>query len=386
MDKKDIAALRRQMKTDTDLLNIEDLFTVYIMKETSEPFHAQHQKFEMLEEEQQELFMQNFKKLLSGQLDEKLFELKFRRDTEDPTQLLLHKSLLSNDTEEWTDQMLQMTEKIMNERAYEKDIVITFVKGEYLKTTKASSEAEESERDTMLSSQFMLCSINQTEPPEREIQFDYVEKTFKYKVDVDPVIDLKKPLTGFLFPAITDGASDVNRVLYAAGKPNEPDPHFVEEVLEGEKTMTAKEDKAVFEEVIKDVVGDHVSPSTLSSVYEDINYTIEGSDDDDPPKLDYKDIGNFLNKNGQEVEEDKVKAAFHKFTDEDSYELKASSVLPKYNSKSIKISTKVANISISPQDLPHVKQINRDGKRYIMIEVEEDAEFDGFKMLPEEWE
>ncbi|SDJ66243.1 DUF4317 family protein [Salimicrobium halophilum] len=386
MDKKDIAALRRQLKTDTDLLNIQDLFTVYIMKETSEPFHAQHQKFEMLEKEQQELFMQNFKKLLSGQLDEKLFELKFRRDTEEPTQLLLHKSLLSNDTEEWISQMLQMTEKIMNERAYEKDIVITFVKGEYLKTTKPSSETEESDRDTMLSSQFMLCSINQTEPPEREIQFDYVEKTFKYKVDVDPVIDLKKPLTGFLFPAITDGASDVNRVLYSAGKPNEPDPHFVEEVLEGEKTMTAKEDKAVFEEVIKDVVGDHVSPSTLSSVYEDINYTIEGSDDDDTPKLDYKDIGNFLNKNGQEVEEEKVKAAFHKFTDEDSYELKATSVLPKYNSKSIKINTKVANISISPQDLPHVKQVNRDGKRYIMIEVEEDAEIDGFKMLPEEWE
>ncbi|SIS52158.1 DUF4317 family protein [Salimicrobium flavidum] len=386
MDKKDIAALRRQLKTDTDLLKINDLFTVYIMKETSEPFHYQHQTFDMLEEEQQELFMQNFKKLLSGQLDEKLFELKFKRDTEEPTQLLLHKSLLSNDTEEWTEQMLQMTEKIMHEQAYEKDIVITFVKGEYLKTTQPSAETEDSDRDTMLSSQFMLCSINQTEPPEREIQFDYVEKTFKYKVDVDPVIDLKKPLGGFLFPAITEGVGDVNKVLYSAGKPNEPDTYFMEEVLEGEKTMTAKEDKAVFEEVMKDVVGDRLAPSTLASVYEDINYTLEDKESAEPPKLDYKDIGNFLNKNGQEVEEEKVKAAFHKVTDEESYELKASSILPKYNSKSIKINTKVANISISPQDLPHVKQVNRDGKRYIMIEVEEDAEIDGFKMLPEDFE
>ncbi|AKG04089.1 hypothetical protein AAV35_004325 [Salimicrobium jeotgali] len=386
MNKKDIAALRRQLKTDTDLLNITDLFTVYIMKETSEPFHAQHQAFEMLEEDQQELFMQNFKKLLSGQLDEKLFELKFRRDTEEPTQLLLHKSLLSNDTEEWSEQMLEMTEKIMKEQAYDKDIVITFVKGEYLKTTTPSAESEEADRDTMLSSQFMLCSINQTDPPEKEIQFDYIEKTFKYKVDVDPVIDLKKPLGGFLFPVITDGTGDVNRVLYSAGKPNEPDSFFMEEVLEGEKAMTAKEDKAVFEEVVKDVVGDRMSPSTLASVYEDINYTLEGSEEDESPKLDYRDIRSFLSKNGHEVEEEKVKEAFHKVTDEESYELKASSVLPKYNSKSIKISTKVANISVSPQDLPHVRQVNRNGKRYIMIEVEEDAEISGFKMLPEDIE
>lgn len=70
-------------------------------------------------------------------------------------------------------------------------------------------------------------------------------------------------------------------------------------------------------------------------------------------------------------------------TDNEGYELKASSIVPKYKTKSIKINTKVANISISPQDLEFVRQVNYKGKRCIMIEIEEDAEIDGFKMLPE---
>jgi hypothetical protein len=384
MDKKDIAGIRRQFKVENDLLKISDIFNVYIMKETTDIYHHQSQPFEMLDRDQQELFMNNFKKVLTGQLDEKLFELKFQREAEDHSQLILHKGLLSSDVEDWKAQMLQMTEKMIKDNPYEKDVVITFIRAEYLKPTKRrNDEAEESERDAVYSNPFILCSINKTEEPKKEIQFDYVEKEFKYKIEVDPVIDLKNPMSGFLFPSITEGTSDVNHVLYAAGKANEPDYRFIEDVLNGEEIMTAKEDKAVFEEVIKDVVGDQMNPSTLASVYGEINRVVEENEDDEPPKLDYKDVERVLNQSGETVDSEKVKTAFQRVTQDDAYELKASSIVPKYKSKSIKINTKIANISISPQDLEYVRQVNYKGKRCIMIEVEEDAEIDGFKMLPE---
>ncbi|MCA0984303.1 DUF4317 domain-containing protein [Halobacillus yeomjeoni] len=384
MDKKDIAGIRRQLKVDNDLLKITDIFNVYIMKESTDIYHHQSQPFEMLDREQQELFMNNFKKVLTGQLDEKLFELKFKRDAENHSQLILHKGLLSTDVEDWKQQMLEMTEKMIHENPYEKDVVITFIRAEYNKTMKRQSEESEiSDRDAVYANPFILCSINQTQEPKKEIQFDYVEKEFKYKIEVDPVIDLKNPMTGFLFPTITDGASDVNHILYSAGKANEPDYRFIDEVLNGEEFMTAKEDKAVFEEVIRDVCGDQLSPSTLANVYGEINRVVEESEDDEPPKLDYKDVERVLTDSGEQVEGEKIKTAFQRVTLEDSYELKASSIVPKYKSKSIKINTKIANISISPQDLQHVRQVNYKGKRAIMIEVEEDAEIDGFKMLPE---
>ncbi len=385
MNKKDVAAIRKQFKVDNDLLKISDIFNVYIMKESSEIYHHQSQPFEMLEQDQQELFMNNFKKLLTGQLDEKLFELKFERDIENSSQLVLHQGLLSSDVEDWKQRMLHIVEKMLQNKQYEMDIVVTFIKAEYLKPMKRQSEeSEESERDTVFSNPFILCSINKTQDPKKELLFDYVEKEFKYNVVVDPIINLNAPMAGFLFPCITDNAADVNHILYSAGKVNEPDPSFVEEVLNAQETITAKEDKTVFEEIVKDVTGDQLNTSTLANVYKEINRVMEDNEEEETPKLDYRDVERVLKMSGvEDVNTEKVEAAFQHVIDDEKYELKASSILPKYKSKSIKINTKVANISISPEDLRYVRQVNFNGKRCIMIEVEEDTVIEGFKMIPE---
>ena len=131
MNKKDVALIRKQFKIDNDLLKISDIFNVYIMKESSEIYHHQSQPFEMLDQDQQELFMNNFKKLLAGQLDEKLFELKFQRNAENNSQLILHQGLLSNDVEGWKEQMLQIVGKMLLIRQYEMDIVVTFISSLY---------------------------------------------------------------------------------------------------------------------------------------------------------------------------------------------------------------------------------------------------------------
>lgn len=385
MNKKDIAQIRKQFKKDNDLLKISHIFNVYIMKESSDIYHHQSQPFEMLDSDQQELFMNNFKKLLAGNLDEKLFELKFQKDAENNSQLILHQGLLISDVEDWKERMLQMVGKMLLNRQYEMDIVITFIRGEYFKPTKRrNEEAEESERDTVYSFPFILCSINNTQEPKKELLFDYVEKEFKYNFVVDPIINLNAPIGGFLFPCFTDNAADVNHILYAAGKVHEPDHQFIENVLNGEETMTAKDDKIVFEEILKDVTRDQLNTSTLSNVYEEINRMIEENEEEEHPKLDSKDVERVLKMSGlEDISAEKVESAFQKVIDDDKYEIKASSIVPKYNSKSIKINTKIANISISPQDLRYVKQVHLNGKRYLMIEVEEDTVIEGFTMIPE---
>lgn len=385
MNKKDIAHIRNQFKANNDLLKISDIYNVYIMKESSEIYHHQSQPFEMLDQDQQELFMNNFKKILGGQLDEKLFELKFQRDVENSSQLILHQALLSSEVEAWKEQMLRIVDKMLLNRQYEMDIVITFIRGEYYKPMKRrSEESEESDRDTVYSHSFILSSINQTQDPKKELLFDYVEKEFKYNIVVDPIINLNAPISGFLFPCFTDNAADINHILYSARKANEPDYQFIEEVLNGEETMTALDDKFVFEEIVRDVTGDQLNTSTLSNVYEEINRVMEENEEEEVPKLDYKDVERVLKISGvKDINTEMVEHAFQKVIDDEKYEFKASSIVPKFKSKSIKIETKVANISISPQDLRFVRQINFEGKRYLMIEVEEDTVIEGFTMIPE---
>ncbi len=385
MNKKDIAQLRKQFKKENASLNISTIFNVYITKESSDIYHHQSQPFEMLDSEQQELFLKNFKKLLAGNLDEKLFELKFQRNAENSSQLILHQGLLSSDTEDWKERMLQMVGKMLQDRLYEMDIVITFIKGEYFKPTKRrGADSEENGHDTVYSHPFILCSINNTQDPKKELLFDYVEKEFKYNFVLDPIINLNAPIAGFLFPCFTDNAADVNHLLYSAGKVHEPDYSFIEQVLNAEEMMTAKDDKAVFEEIIKNVTSDQLNTSTLSNVYEEIHRMIEENEEEEQPKLDTKDVERVLKMSGlEDINTEKVELAFKNVIDDDMYEIKATSVVPKYNSKSIKINTKVANISISPQDLRYVKQVHLSGKRYLMIEVEEDTVIEGFTMIPE---
>lgn len=387
MNKKDIANLRKQFKVNNDLLKINEFFNVYIMKESSEIYHQQSMPFDLLEQEQKELFLDNFKKVLSGQLDEKLFELKFQQGVENNSQLILHQGLLSNDIEEWKGHMLMLVEKMLKDKQYEMDIVITFIRGEYMKPMKRrNEEVEESERNTVYSHPFILCSMNRTQDPKQELLFDYVEKEFKYNVVVDPIINLKAPMSGFLFPAITDNASDVNHILYSAGKKNELNYHFIEEVLNAEEIMTAAEDKIVFEEIVKNVAGDQMNTSTLSNVYEEIHRVLEESEeeDEDVPKLDYKDVEQVLKSSGVEnIDTEMVETAFERVIDDKNYELKASNIVPKFTSKSIKVKTKVADLSISPPELRHVRQVQLNGKLFLMIELEENTVIEGFEIVPE---
>ncbi|PAF39085.1 hypothetical protein CHH58_00035 [Terribacillus saccharophilus] len=385
MNKKDIATIRRQFKKGNDKLKISDIFNVYIMKESSDIYHHESMPFGMLDEDQQELFLGNFKKVLAGQPDEKLFELKFKLDVEDSSQFILHRGLLTNDVEEWTNDMLKLVAKMLEDRQYEHDVVISFIKAEYLKAQKRQGDdSEESANDTMYSHSFLLCSINKTQEPKKELEFDYVEREFKYNVTVNPVINLQAPLSGFLFPCFNDSAADVNHLLYSTAKAFEPDTAFIEDVLNAEEIMTARDDKSVFEEIVKDITGDQLNTSALASVYEEINRVVEENEEDEAPKLDRQDIQRVLTMSGvEDVTPEKVETAYQKVIDDEKYEMKATSILPKYNSKSIKIKTKVANIAISPEDLRYVRQVVFNNKRCIMIEVEEDTVIEGFKMAEE---
>lgn len=385
MIKKELAHIRKQFKLDHEMLKVFDILNVYIMKESSEIYHYECQPFALLDREKQELYIGNFKKLLTGELDQKLFELTFQEGAEEPTQVILHQALGTGNTEDWLNLMLLLVKKMLADTKYEQDQVITFVRGQYFRPTKSrNEETEESERNEVFAHPFILCSVNTTEQQPKTLLFDYVEREFKYNVIVDPIIKLSAPEQGFFYPSVTDNASDVNRILYCAGKANEPSVHFIDRVLNAKKTVTAKEERVIFEEIVKEVAGDQLDATTLAHVYEEIHQIIETNEEEEPPKLDYKDVERVLKASGVEaVTSEKVEQAFETIVDDRNYELKAGSVLPKFTSKSIKIETKVATISISPQDLKYVKQVNYQGKRCILIEVDEDAVIEGFTLSTE---
>ena len=383
MNKKEISHFRRQFKPDNEYLTINHLFNVYVQKETGEIFHHESTPFEMLEIETQDLFLNNFKKVLSGTVDAKLFTLKFKRESamDNAAQHTLYQSIQANNQTDKERLMLEMVEKIFSTKVYDFDTVVTFVQGEYRKPVKKRDpNSDEGGNDHIYDNKFILCSLNKTDQPETSYTFDYIEKEFKSAHHVDPVINLTKPLTGFLFPAMHDGASDVNHILYSAGKANEPDETFIDEVLECEEMMTAAESKDSFELVVNKLAGDQVDADTLSNIYEEIDQIIQDSKDQEEPNvpdLDYHDVEHILTSSGVEnIDTETVKDTLQTIFDDDQYSFKTESLLP----KKVKINTEIAKIAIDPKHLKNVKYITYEGKRCLLLEIEDNVEIEGFNL------
>ncbi len=381
MNKKDIAAIRRQFKLDNELMNIETIFNVYVQKESGDIYHHVSQPFELLDQEAQELFLVNFKKVLAGQLDTKLFELKFKNNVEDSTQDILLDGLQATEPEDWQEYMLEIVEKMYTHNVYEFDTVVTFITGEYRKPVKQRNpESGEGGTDNVYANKFILCSLNRTSLPKTSLVFDYIEKEFKPNSNVDPIINLTTPLTGFLFPTFTDNAADVNHILYSAGKANELDELFIDDILNCEPISTAIEDKDCFELIVNNIVGDKMNSDIVSNIYEKIDNIIEVSkedDDEEEPTLNYRDVEKILTTSGIEgVEEETVKEAFKTVIDDELHSFKANNLIP----TSVKIDTEIAKLSIKPQDLKNVKYITYNGKRCLLLEIDEDVVIEGFQL------
>ncbi len=384
MNKKDIANIRTQFKLDNDLMNIREILNVYVKKESGEVYHHICQPFQMLDQEAQKLFLVNFKKVLTGDLDTKLFELKFSRDVEESAQTVLYEGLRLDSTEDWVDNMMQMVEKMYAHTVYEFDTMVTFIRGEYRKPTKKrDSESEVGRDDEVYSNEFILCSQNKTDQPKKALLFDYIEKEFKPNNAFDPIINLASPLSGFMFPAFNDNSADVNHILYCAGKVNQPDETFIYEVLNCEGIITAVENKGCFEQILINVVGAEVDTRVISNVYDEIDRMVQENkenNESESPMLDYRDVERILTVSGvEDVDTAKVEHAFKAVVDDEKHEFKASSLIP----KKIKINTSVADVSINPKELNRVKYIMYQGKRCLLLEIDEDVILEGFRLESE---
>lgn len=386
MNKKEIANIRKELKTDSFKLRIKDIFTVYVKKESDEIFHQQYSLFSMLELEQQELFLQNFKKVLSGNIDEKLFELKFERDNKVSRQDNLIESIHCK-PDRWQELMVNLVENNFNdERQYEEDMVFTFIRAEYfIAANKKGKDSEEEEK--AVKEHFIFCSMNKTTQPKKALLFDYIKKEFKSNLVLDAMINLTSPIQGFMFPTIQQGANvDVNHVLYSTGKKNLPDLYFIKNVLNCDTDIvTTDTEVAYFNQVLINLLGGKTNPKVISNVYHKIDRIVESEreaeEDNEPVMLDHKDINNILIASGVEVGDPQlVRRALKEVVDDEKYEFKAESLM---KNKKLTIETDPVKLSVDAQNLEKVRQVHHEGKLCLLIEIDKNVEVNGLTIETE---
>lgn len=419
MNKKDLADLRKEFKLNSYMMPIKEIYSVYLKKDNGEIITRELNYFEMMDIEKRELYLDNFKKVLTGTIDMKIFELDFKMsnpvqtqnevaagsaDIDElqnihnitnqgdknesafiSTQAILYNALSSGQSiVEYADMVV---EKMAKNYTYETDIVINFVKAEYFKgNKKRREEADEAIDDYVQAIEFILCSVNKVDIPKKVLKFDYAELTFKPNSALDTVINLKSPLDGFMFPSFNSEYVDVNKVVYYSSKAKQMNTVFVEDILDCSIKPTGIEEKESFNTILNTVVGDKIKPETMQEIYERINEKLEyQEEEEEEPVVDMKEIKNVLEESGIK-ETERVESAFEQVCG-GNYEFKIKNIVPDFNSRSIKIENETTNITITPKELSSIRQVrDKNGRKCLLIELTEDVQINGFKLETEEIE
>ncbi|MBU3216232.1 DUF4317 domain-containing protein [Clostridium estertheticum] len=391
MNKKELADIRKEFKLENGMIKIEEIYSVYLKKDNVqidyEPIiHSEFDYFDRMDMDKKELFLGNFKKVLTGALDTKIFELDFQNvEDEDNSQKFLTSALKSNTKDEIESNINIIINKIAANYKYETDVVVTFIKAEYyIGSSHKNMDADESIQDSMNAFNFILSSVNKIDIPKRTLKFDYTDKEFKANSVLDSVINLNAPLEGFMFPSLSGGYSDFNKCLYYDSKPKELNSAFIENVLNCGFKFTAEDEKNCFGDILKSIIGDKIKPELMQDIYANIHELAEQSEDGETPLLGVIDVKNILSNCGAEIISD-IETAFDE-TCGSKYDFKINNIVPEFNSKSIKITSEIANITLTPKDLNSIKQVrNKDGRRCLLIEIEDDIVIEGFKLETEEF-
>ncbi len=387
MNKKDLSAFRRQFKTDSYALKFKEHYTAYIKKDNQMLLYAELASFDMKSELEQEIHLANFKKTLTGGLDSKLFELSFDTNQPENEGQALCRQLLTTEQTAFVDSCNAYIAKLAAHFTYDHDIVISFAKGQYNKPAgkKGRGGIEDSLDgfdDTSYGLKFVLCTISKADDTKRGIYYNAATERFEVSSSLNKEIYLASPLEGFMYPAIGDFGSDVNKLLYYTAKANVRNEVLLENVLNCRYELTAKEEKERFEEILRRVSGEKIKPEIMKNVYDAVSEKLEAyQDDDEVVTLDAGEIRDIFDESGVS-NLDGFEDAFNQAA-EKGFTFKASS-LAGGSVRSLKITSGVADINVSLEDLSAVRQvINARGRKCLEIELGDDAEINGITLETE---
>ena len=394
MNKQDLSAIKKELKIENSMLKVNEIYSVYLKKEDGIVIHSQLDYFDSFDSEKQEIYLKNFKRMLSGSLDTKLFELEFIKDDNDSLDdEYKAQNLLCSAIKEDKDGFIAAADKVVAKLAenykYEADVILTFIRAEYLKgaTSRRKREDDVAIDDSVFAFQFMMCSVNKIDPPKKGLQFDFLEMKFKVNSILDGTVNLNVPLDGFMFPCFNNNNSDISKVMYYCSKPKEINISFVHEILNCEFKKTAEDEKGEFSAILKTMVGETIAPTIMQNIYENLSKKLEGDEEEIDSQailVSLKDMKVVFEESGLDNLEG-IEEAYRQVLGDTSFDFKVKNIVPDMNTKSMKISTDSISLTFTPKELKNIRKVkDSQGRICLLIELTDDVDLDGFALETED--
>lgn len=214
-----------------------------------------------------------------------------------------------------------------------------------------------------------ICPVNLSKPG---LSYDAQANEFHNRVR-DWIVEM--PETGFLFPSFNDRCADIHSTLYYSKNPEEPHSEFVDGILGAVLPLTAGSQKETFQALIEETLGEEAEYEVVKNIHENLTEMIEEHKEiPEPLMLDKHQVKNLFEKSG--VEEEKL-ADFEKLYDAAAGEKTSLLVNNVANTRTFEVKTPDVIVKVNPDRADLVNTVLIDGKRCLVIEINDHVEVNG---------
>lgn len=376
MNEKELQELRRQFKWENDRFWISRLGTAYarVSYDGRDIISCQIRPFDELGEEEGELYLAAFKKALSGTFGKNLLEYEYEAGTDSENagrdRLYAFRQDQLNDEE----QFQQLAEDIIRKGQYTDNVCIVAAACEYSVPLKTKNDEESLEDGGKY--RFVLVSVHPAVLTKIGLVYDRPSNTIQRKINDDMQIETAC-LDAFLYPAFTDRGADVNHVLYHCKNEKSFNPDFVSGFLQCGNEVSSLDQKDGFRQVLQGMFDKRLKAETVLNLHNNITDALQ-ENEEETGMLTYSkgQVRELLEASGADEESLSHFSSVYTLVMDDR-DIAAVNMTDKSR---ITFKTPAISLSVKNEGADKVSLKMVDGRKYLMIAVDDDIEIDGLSV------
>ncbi|MBR2283551.1 MAG: DUF4317 domain-containing protein [Ruminococcus sp.] len=363
MNKKETAELKKNFSDKSGFFIMERVLTGFVDAEKTVRCHSVNSCLTMPIEEHS-VYDETLKKVLNTNVGKNFIEYEFPNEAYDEgkPQDILYTLLKSELKDEAVCE--SFLEHIAANIAYEGPFtVITAYCSYTIRRKNKNDEYAEGEDEIF---RYILTAICPVNTGSDGFFFDSDSNEISKKVNTELIIS-KAPSDGFLYPVFSNRSTDVNHVMYYAKSAAKPNISVVEDVLGCTFVMSAENEKASFQSILKGVVGDDLDYMVIKTVNEKLQEVVdENKNETDKTVIDDSRLKDILSDIGVPQERvEMVSPVYEKVCG--STPLTASNLV---ESKTV-LSAPGITVNIKPSAADKVRTSVIDGRRCLLIDIDD---------------
>ena len=189
------------------------------------------------------------------------------------------------------------------------------------------------------------------------------------------------PDLGFLFPVFNDRSTDIHGLLYYSKNAEQLRTAFVDELFGCAAPLSAGGQRDSFNALVEETLGEDCAYDTVMNIHEKLNEWVESQKDSpEPAVLTKPEVKRLFEECGVEEEKLETFDACYEATAGEDTALMASNIT---NTRRMEIKTPDVVIHVDPDRAELVETRVIDGRRCLVIPMEDNVEINGIRVTAE---